>query len=71
MDPMLGRSLDILSFSLYCIFVPAFPLDRNNSQSKKFGDGWMVSPISLLGVLSKVPPTQKDMNGMYSLISGY
>ena len=38
---MLSQSLDDLSFSLCSIFVPAFPLDRNNSGSKilKMG-GW-------------------------------
>ena len=30
MDPKLGWSLDVLSFSLCSIFVLAFPLDRDN-----------------------------------------
>jgi hypothetical protein len=41
MDPKLGWSLGGFSFRLCSIFVPAFPLDRNNSGSKilKMG-GW-------------------------------
>jgi hypothetical protein len=34
MGPKLGWSLGDLSFSLCSIFVPAFPLDRNNSGLK-------------------------------------
>jgi hypothetical protein len=44
-DPNLSHSLGGLSFSLCSIFVPTFPLDRNNSGLKilKMG-GW--SPAS-------------------------
>ena len=31
MDPKFGWSLGIFSFIFFHIFVPAFPLDRNNS----------------------------------------
>jgi hypothetical protein len=34
MNAKLGQSLDGLSFSLCSIFVPEFPLDRNNSGLK-------------------------------------
>jgi hypothetical protein len=34
MDNKLGQSLDGLSFRLGSIFVPVFPLARNNSGSK-------------------------------------
>jgi hypothetical protein len=33
-DPMLGQLLEGLSFSLCSIYVPNFPLNRNNSGSK-------------------------------------
>jgi hypothetical protein len=48
MYPKLGQLLGGLSFSLYSIFVPPFPLDRNNSGLKilKVG-GW--SPASTGG----------------------
>jgi hypothetical protein len=32
MDLIVGHSLDGLSFNLCSIFVPAFPLDRDNSE---------------------------------------
>ena len=35
MDPMVGQCLDGLSCSLCSIFVPALPLDRDNSGLKK------------------------------------
>ena len=34
MDPKVGQSLVGLSFSLCCISVPVFPLDKNNSVLK-------------------------------------
>lgn len=34
MNPNLGRSMDGLSFCLVSIFVPSFPLGRNNSESR-------------------------------------
>jgi hypothetical protein len=37
-DPKLGWSVDDLFFSLYSIFVSAFPLNRNNS-GPNFEDG--------------------------------
>ena len=41
MDPKLGQSLDGLSFSLCSIFVPSFPLGRNNFESKNLKmDRW-------------------------------
>jgi hypothetical protein len=35
-DPKLGWSLDLLSLSLFSIFVPAVLLDRSNSGSELF-----------------------------------
>ena len=43
------QSLDGLSFSLCSIFVPAFPLDRNNSGLKFLR--WVGVPISQLGAM--------------------
>jgi hypothetical protein len=56
-DPKLGGSLDGLSFSLCSIFVPVFPLDRNNSVLKFFKmDGWSLGStgchVYLLEVIS-------------------
>jgi hypothetical protein len=59
-DPKLGRSLAGLSFSLFSIFVPAFPLDWNNSELTflKMG-GWphasTEDPIYILEVVSSGP----------------
>jgi hypothetical protein len=33
-DPKLGQPLDLLSLSLFCIFVPEVHLDRNNYGSR-------------------------------------
>ena len=38
MDPNLGLTLDLLSLSLFSIFVPAVLLDRNNSRSVLIGN---------------------------------
>jgi hypothetical protein len=83
MDPKLGRSLDELPFSLCSIFVPAFPLDRNNSRSKMGGSPYFftgspvyllevvfsVSISPLLGVLAKVIPI-KSWEPLTSQVSG-
>jgi hypothetical protein len=50
MNLKLGPSLDGLSFSLCSIFVPAFPLDRNNCGLKIMR--WVGGPISLMGAMS-------------------
>ena len=50
MDHKVGWSLDGLSFSLCSIFVPAFPLDRDDSGLKHFR--WVGGPIPPLGALS-------------------
>jgi hypothetical protein len=42
-----GQSLDVFSFSLCSIFVPAFPLDRDNSGLKFLR--WVSGPIPPLG----------------------
>ena len=57
MNLKLGRSLKGLSFRLCSIFVPEFPLDRNNSGSKILKmDGWphhaIGSHVYLLEVVS-------------------
>jgi hypothetical protein len=44
MGPNLGLSLDILSLSLFSIFVPAVLLDRNNSASEFLTVGWQPHP---------------------------
>jgi hypothetical protein len=40
MNSKLGRSLDLLSFTLFSIFVPAVLLDRNNSKSQILNVGY-------------------------------
>jgi hypothetical protein len=56
---VLGRSLGGLSFSLCPIFVPAFPLDRNNSGLKilKIGasTGDRVYPLEVISSSSISP----------------
>jgi len=42
-DPKFYQSLGGLSFGLCSIFVPAFPLDRNNSELKILKMGWWSS----------------------------
>jgi hypothetical protein len=57
MDHTLGQSLDDLSFTLCSIFVPTFPLDRNNLGLNilKMG-GWFLpstgGPVYLLEMVS-------------------
>ena len=43
MDLKLYQSLDLLSLSLFSIFVPAIVLDRNNFGSEILGVGWYPS----------------------------
>ena len=44
MDPNLGQSLDLLSLSLFSIFVPAVLLNRDNSGSEILTVGWPSHP---------------------------
>jgi hypothetical protein len=50
MDLKLSQSLDLLSFSLISIFVPAVLLDRNNSGSEILTMG--INPVPPLEALS-------------------
>jgi hypothetical protein len=47
---MVGQSLDGLTFSFWSIYVPEFPLDRDNSGLKILRG--MDSPIPPLGAMS-------------------
>jgi hypothetical protein len=40
MDPNLGWSMDLLSLSLFSIFVPAVLLDKKKSESEILAVGW-------------------------------
>ena len=44
LDPNLGLSLDLLSLSLFSIFVSAILLDGNNSESEFLTMGWQPHP---------------------------
>jgi hypothetical protein len=51
MDPKLDWSLDLLSFSLFSIFVPAVLLDRKNSV-RAFDCGMATRSLHLIPCLS-------------------
>jgi hypothetical protein len=76
---MLGLSLGGLSFSLCSIFVPAFPLDRNNSGSKNLkmvvwspgGHDYLlevVSSGSISPLLGRLPGLNGDGIGHLSIL---
>ena len=44
LDPNLGLSLDLLSFSLFSIFVPEVFSDRNKYRSEFLTVGWQPQP---------------------------
>jgi hypothetical protein len=64
MDHKSWQSLDSLSFCFYSIFVPAFPLDRNNSGSQylkihQWPHPFTGVPVYLLEMFSLVPSTRE------------